>query len=185
MGSSSWPQHIGAHPRSRGENAHLREILTHASWLIPAHAGKTRASSAPTPAHRAHPRSRGENLQHRPSRCLARGSSPLTRGKRAGVLLGWPACRLIPAHAGKTTEALRVLKPGGAHPRSRGENMVSVLSVCRLGGSSPLTRGKPLVKSRAIEEARLIPAHAGKTIRSAWSRPAARAHPRSRGENQR
>ena len=50
-------------------------------------------------------------------------------------------------------------------------------------GSSPLTRGKPVRAETRRAPTGLIPAHAGKT-RSAWSRSrSARAHPRSRGEN--
>ena len=50
-------------------------------------------------------------------------------------------------------------------------------------GSSPLTRGKPRVGGRRRERIRLIPAHAGKTDAVHESAEAARAHPRSRGEN--
>ena len=50
-------------------------------------------------------------------------------------------------------------------------------------GSSPLTRGKPNAPAAANVLERLIPAHAGKTIKTG-ARPAwAGAHPRSRGEN--
>ena len=78
---SSWPQHSGAHPRSRGENASLgngtplatgSSPLTRGklcpgrggsrrSGLIPAHAGKTPRHRLLTTANSAHPRSRGEN----------------------------------------------------------------------------------------------------------------------------
>ena len=50
------------------------------------------------------------------------GSSPLTRGKPAPDRREIHTPRLIPAHAGKTTENPRPLQVGGAHPRSRGEN---------------------------------------------------------------
>ena len=50
-----------------------------------------------------------------------------------------------------------------AHPRSRGENMVSDGKVSLEDGSSPLTRGKPDGKLRTSNMSRLIPAHAGKT----------------------
>ena len=52
-------------------------------------------------------------------------------------------------------------------------------------GSSPLTRGKPR-RFRALQHRRrLIPAHAGKTNLASFSKQFDRAHPRSRGENQR
>ena len=75
------PPEPGAHPRSRGENAYFdwvatidegsspltrgkhmcRERLRAGRGLIPAHAGKTSASTPVGSASRAHPRSRGEN----------------------------------------------------------------------------------------------------------------------------
>ena len=73
----------------------------------------------------------------------------------------------------------------GAHPRSRGENVIRSAIRSPPTGSSPLTRGKLRWCGAAGVGVRLIPAHAGKTSRC--SRPAtdAAAHPRSRGENER
>ena len=111
------------------------------------------------------------------------GSSPLTRGK---LLTGESYGRaewLIPAHAGKTARPSKRRTNGRAHPRSRGENAVFRAHDETDQGSSPLTRGKPSPGPFRGVAARLIPAHAGKTY--GWSDPAmaARAHPRSRGEN--
>ena len=172
-----------AHPRSRGENAldfspnHTlggSSPLTRGkpraagrtrprSRLIPAHAGKTMPLSRRARTRRAHPRSRGEN--HLPGLVDAYdgGSSPLTRGKRH--LAGHDAASfgLIPAHAGKTVSCLRGRRPQRAHPRSRGENMVRLGAYADALGSSPLTRGKRLLNTERARDARLIPAHAGKT----------------------
>ena len=71
-----------------------------------------------------------------------------------------------------------------AHPRSRGENSVTALFTVMAVGSSPLTRGKPDWRRRRLVGAGLIPAHAGKTSSDSSSAPSARAHPRSRGENE-
>ena len=90
---------------------------------------------------------------------------------------------LIPAHAGKTNEVIIFGPFLWAHPRSRGENCMCVLFLCRLLGSSPLTRGKLRRKSQDFVAVRLIPAHAGKTFRVWPCRQCAGAHPRSRGEN--
>ena len=96
------PERAQAHPRSRGENSYIpggdtgvkgSSPLTRGKRqhhhcrprdrrLIPAHAGKTAASSWNTDARRAHPRSRGEN-------------QAVWTGIQTTV-------RLIPAHAGKT-----------------------------------------------------------------------------------
>ena len=70
-----------------------------------------------------------------------------------------------------------------AHPRSRGENEAHCLVPSGVYGSSPLTRGKRLDHEPLIPTARLIPAHAGKTIQVRLCLLSAGAHPRSRGEN--
>ena len=114
----------------------------------------------------------------------AQGSSPLTRGKHAEAIRTYETPRLIPAHAGKT-RALRVtVMVSPAHPRSRGENRRDGRCQAVGQGSSPLTRGKPGGSGRPMRTAGLIPAHAGKTAFAAALVQAARAHPRSRGENE-
>ena len=70
-----------------------------------------------------------------------------------------------------------------AHPRSRGENFPDRDVATAVAGSSPLTRGKQAAHDGLQDDLGLIPAHAGKTLISARSPFAARAHPRSRGEN--
>ena len=196
---------VGAHPRSRGENASafwrstlaagsspltrgklmISNAIRRGDRLIPAHAGKTRRSTPLPTARTAHPRSRGENPPPRRARPGATGSSPLTRGKRGGVCGDVAPARLIPAHAGKTlfNADRHCLSP--AHPRSRGENNPDCPRGGHYAGSSPLTRGKPPRSPRSAQHARLIPAHAGKTKLNATLGQPAAAHPRSRGENPR
>ena len=131
-----------AHPRSRGENKfaplnadfplgsspltrgkrHSRPHALPWAGLIPAHAGKTFVWCVIFCLLGAHPRSRGENAISRPSIISACGSSPLTRGKRPARIEAFSRRRLIPAHAGKTSFHLRLLRSKRAHPRSRGEN---------------------------------------------------------------
>ena len=174
-----------AHPRSRGENTNPDAPVTPETGsspltrgkpapgsalgqypgLIPAHAGKT----TPPPEAReplwAHPRSRGENAVSCCQASSGAGSSPLTRGKRHGRALQPVLDGLIPAHAGKTYEALEDVGPDGAHPRSRGENIAAAYNAAVANGSSPLTRGKLTVLVQNLPLIRLIPAHAGKTHR--------------------
>ena len=151
--------------------------------LIPAHAGKTRCHCGPQGCRRAHPRSRGENEAARQPHGWETGSSPLTRGKRHRAPVLHLPLRLIPAHAGKTTNGFRVGCVHQAHPRSRGENRaVSWVSVMNCG-SSPLTRGKLQRQGQQHPVVGLIPAHAGKTREQPWPSSARAAHPRSRGEN--
>ena len=90
---------------------------------------------------------------------------------------------LIPAHAGKTEEGRGEEGAGGAHPRSRGENIAALSIEDRLLGSSPLTRGKRCCSLTTLVSIGLIPAHAGKTGSGSGLRCGGRAHPRSRGEN--
>ena len=113
----------------------------------------------------AHPRSRGENLYRDPMGRRVYGSSPLTRGKHDRADRRFSRLRLIPAHAGKTPASLGSAPSPRAHPRSRGENASASLWMYGGEGSSPLTRGKHFSDAHFASRARLIPAHAGKTLR--------------------
>ena len=172
----------GSSPLTRGKpRGHRRDAKPRR--LIPAHAGKTARRHCAHRRRPAHPRSRGENgvagcICHAPI-----GSSPLTRGKRATQVIAGPTMRLIPAHAGKTSSVTRPRVASAAHPRSRGENMVSDGKVSLEDGSSPLTRGKLRGDSLSSAMIGLIPAHAGKTVQPATTAQIDAAHPRSRGEN--
>ena len=136
---------IWAHPRSRGENQVAARLsvgrvgsspltrgkrdLPHVdklrAGLIPAHAGKTKKRAIHFMTHWAHPRSRGENITAAMGVISGVGSSPLTRGKPFTGSDQEAAEGLIPAHAGKTTDAAPATALPGAHPRSRGENLES------------------------------------------------------------
>ena len=70
-----------------------------------------------------------------------------------------------------------------AHPRSRGEHVVTTFSSPKIEGSSPLTRGALGVFSAVAVAGGLIPAHAGSTKKHAAISTDCRAHPRSRGEH--
>ena len=192
-----------AHPRSRGEN--IIQTMTRAwlmgsspltrgkpgppgrkrrrAGLIPAHAGKTGCKPARAARPWAHPRSRGENEFLRRLNGRDMGSSPLTRGKPGSQHLRSRRPRLIPAHAGKTTNPTIEEIAAWAHPRSRGENIPRDPMVIHLLGSSPLTRGKPRPFEVMRRNVGLIPAHAGKTTFWRTRGFDGGAHPRSRGEN--
>ena len=192
-----------AHPRSRGENRYTATYQVTAKGsspltrgklvlpgngetelgLIPAHAGKTGSAAPSCAALRAHPRSRGENVRDCGFAGRGEGSSPLTRGKHHTPRPDSRAVGLIPAHAGKTWRTTgRCWRPT-AHPRSRGENVLSHAGLREVSGSSPLTRGKRRFCQWLHLFLWLIPAHAGKTQEEGASNAAPRAHPRSRGEN--
>ena len=156
-----------------------------APGLIPAHAGKTRDCLRRHSRGPAHPRSRGENTAGGLDRPEADGSSPLTRGKHRLPCRSSFGRRLIPAHAGKTSPPRTRPASPWAHPRSRGENIQALDSSERAWGSSPLTRGKRVCQLVTPARRGLIPAHAGKTRCLSRSTKCLRAHPRSRGENNR
>ena len=194
---------LRAHPRSRGENLKtspfcylalgsspltrgkptFRRSSVGLHGLIPAHAGKTAIDHDLDDTCTAHPRSRGENVMPAIASKVARGSSPLTRGKPRHVHATPVEHGLIPAHAGKTMVRSLIPWRRWAHPRSRGENMISTKGTAKSEGSSPLTRGKRRRGPALRRQEGLIPAHAGKTNRTRPAPPGLRAHPRSRGEN--
>ena len=131
----------GSSPLARGKR------LTFGEWseqwrLIPAHAGKTRCPGRLPLPRTAHPRSRGENTGDPPGNPGLPGSSPLARGKRPNLVPGHRVRGLIPARAGKTLALVTPVSTQGAHPRSRGENYLSLRLNGHRGGSSPLARGK-------------------------------------------
>ena len=174
----------GSSPLTRGKLAQLVHSVVRVR-LIPAHAGKTSVVTGPSPPGAAHPRSRGENGSQESRDRRRRGSSPLTRGKLYLLSLDFNTPRLIPAHAGKTQTVYKQISQWSAHPRSRGENLAGRRATSPDLGSSPLTRGKPSLAEVLPQDARLIPAHAGKTYGRVHRGPVAPAHPRSRGENTR
>ena len=151
--------------------------------LIPAHAGKTQLPPLSGEYQGAHPRSRGENAIVVGMVREGMGSSPLTRGKHQTPPRRVGKRGLIPAHAGKTSVSVIAAYLSGAHPRSRGENGPRGTLTCPHCGSSPLTRGKRVSVEGAGHLQGLIPAHAGKTLRSRKASGPRWAHPRSRGEN--
>ena len=105
------------------------------------------------------------------------------RGKLDCCLFQADAVRLIPAHAGKTCACSSTRRGKRAHPRACGENRESDGSVDVGDGSSPRMRGKHRRSASRRHPLRLIPAHAGKTLRPSDGAYCSRAHPRACGEN--
>ena len=92
---------------------------------------------------------------------------------------------LIPACAGKTTDAATITLAAPAHPRVCGENIYGPGVWPMPVGSSPRVRGKPTHYDAGRLGGRLIPACAGKTAPRSRADPRRRAHPRVCGENRR
>ena len=150
---------------------------------IPAHAGKTSASTSTENKKPEHPRARGENIAECDLTLAEQGTSPRTRGKRLHSGVGVGCGGNIPAHAGKTLVMGFIADVNVEHPRARGENLVKFDNGFETRGTSPRTRGKPGRGSGAGGTPRNIPAHAGKTSPSHFAIVGFREHPRARGEN--
>ena len=151
--------------------------------LIPACAGKTPSSRSSYRCFGAHPRVCGENVCDGSGQCRGPGSSPRVRGKQFQGNLFPPDVRLIPACAGKTSVGLYIPHVRTAHPRVCGENSPRCRRLSGRSGSSPRVRGKRFQLVRILEDQRLIPACAGKTLRTKRGHQKRWAHPRVCGEN--
>ena len=151
--------------------------------LIPAHAGKTECTQTLYRVSPAHPRACGENTKGGTTLHQPLGSSPRMRGKHASHEGRLSKTGLIPAHAGKTCTVVFSASPAAAHPRACGENSVAYVVAAYFGGSSPRMRGKLFGEGNRDHDARLIPAHAGKTCGVTACVCLLRAHPRACGEN--
>ena len=150
-GARGWSGGDWAHPRACGENrstSHLPNVLGGSSprvrgkrplclrpilrfGLIPARAGKTRAARCDRPRHWAHPRACGENIPGTTTTGNHAGSSPRVRGKPAVGAAHPDVDGLIPARAGKTSQARSSGVRAAAHPRACGENWCA--PVCGIG----------------------------------------------------
>ena len=172
-----------AHPRSRGENAALTAGTGMKVGSSPLARGKPSERVSGLPLRRLIPARAGKTSAYACGDTPPTGSSPLARGKLQASSTNRLTRRLIPARAGKTSPGPAVIRPGGAHPRSRGENDVGDGVHCLVSGSSPLARGKRPRRPGGLPRTRLIPARAGKTRIRSSPRSLSAAHPRSRGEN--
>ena len=95
----------------------------------------------------------------------ADGSSPHTRGAHRRRPVGAGRTRIIPAYAGSTRYTVRPCTTVRDHPRIRGEHTTLVPGTMADEGSSPHTRGAPEKTRERSENARIIPAYAGSTLR--------------------
>ena len=193
----------GAHPRSRGDHGTAQPNLDNYKGssplargpprnaqapqeqpgLIPARAGTTGGDLHVDALAGAHPRSRGDHPNSTRGAENLTGSSPLARGPPVNSSAHRSERGLIPARAGTTLVKKFFLTCAGAHPRSRGDHLVSWTGLMALWGSSPLARGPRVLRLPQSPRPGLIPARAGTTL--CWRRASLRgwAHPRSRGDH--
>ena len=131
----------------------------------------------------AHPRAGGENPHKVEFDVPTNGSSPRGRGKRVALGSCVGGVGLIPARAGKTTNARMTRASPRAHPRAGGENDGGFAWRAGFPGSSPRGRGKLPLALSLNHAQRLIPARAGKTKQVTLWGCGLWAHPRAGGEN--
>ena len=154
----------GSSPRMRGKPipplAHRIERR-----IIPAHAGQTAIQSAFQIWGTDHPRACGANTTRAALFARMFGSSPRMRGKPDECRRANRRIRIIPAHAGQTPKSELSKFINADHPRACGANRLSSTAAYPPDGSSPRMRGKPLRSQLLGAQIRIIPAHAGQTVR--------------------
>ena len=91
--------------------------------------------------------------------------------------------RIIPAHAGQTSMLCYSLPNSPDHPRACGANVVESFGELCGHGSSPRMRGKQRHQIGNTGTVRIIPAHAGQTIRFIIDWTSLTDHPRACGAN--
>ena len=170
----------GSSPLARGLPIN-RGDRTIPGGIIPARAGFTRSTTAPSRLWRDHPRSRGVYVISPFSMASRKGSSPLARGLPGSDGAHSGRHGIIPARAGFTVVRTPRKENSWDHPRSRGVYIASIDAYWSRLGSSPLARGLPTRRHGRARIERIIPARAGFTrsgvreVCEAWD------HPRSRG----
>ncbi len=90
----------------------------------------------------AHPRSRGADLEQVEIIESESGSSPLARGRQTMIVCAPGRVGLIPARAGQTGRRRSPRLADGAHPRSRGADLNSDLSMYMFFGLIPARAGQ-------------------------------------------
>ena len=110
---------VGSSPLARGLRHRVMVRPDHVR-IIPARAGFTAPSVAPSRTERDHPRSRGVYPLDPRAAAFIAGSSPLARGLLADDFVNIVAKRIIPARAGFTSRKGGPPLSRTDHPRSRG-----------------------------------------------------------------
>ena len=174
---------VGSSPPARGTPGSLRRVGFQTRF-IPARAGNTRLRTASGPLPSVHPRPRGEHWALTPQSRILAGSSPPARGTRQRRPRERGRVRFIPARAGNTVASATILVSQSVHPRPRGEHPYYEIGPDNPPGSSPPARGTPVLRDRARQPARFIPARAGNTPTTGNGGVHASVHPRPRGEHE-
>ena len=105
------------------------------------------------------------------------------RGKRMRFIPSSLSLRIIPAHAGQTTNQNAHGVSTSDHPRACGANQTWRHERGRRHGSSPRMRGKLAAANLFHAGVRIIPAHAGQTYVTSDGNNNGPDHPRACGAN--
>ena len=155
---------LGSPPRVRGK--HCSPLFRpSAERITPACAGKTVDRHIHSIVRPDHPRVCGENPCRRRARSCRRGSPPRVRGKPSEYLVKQVQERITPACAGKTMKTQTRRGRRTDHPRVCGENRSNFNRATVADGSPPRVRGKLLKGEKHMNNIRITPACAGKTVK--------------------
>ena len=172
---------VGSPPRGRGK-VFLTDLVRVVVGITPAQAGKSQTCPARRSRCRDHPRVGGEKLSSGAYVAKDKGSPPRRRGKGVNVNCSADDIGITPAWAGKRSQVAAALQSGWDHPRTGGEKLFRLPLFQSPLGSPPHRRGKDFSVICALEEDRIPPAWAGKSICLALPITAPRDHPRVGGE---
>ena len=117
--------------------------MTGSARIIPADAGSTGVTMAWLTADEDHPRGCGEHAAIKTDNDGPEGSSPRMRGALSVHHHHSFLSRIIPADAGSTSTASKLIPAGGDHPRGCGEHFAA--------------------RKVPTDQQRIIPADAGST----------------------
>ncbi len=173
---------LSVHPRTRGEQGgKFGEDYADIGSSPHSRGTGTRATSICN-RRAVHPRTRGEQTDMFASKASIAGSSPHSRGTDLQSCYHAQSARFIPALAGNRPHPRRGARCVAVHPRTRGEQCVSIAAMDSGTGSSPHSRGTEASTDIRDWVWRFIPALAGNsgTATAPPSRPS--VHPRTRGE---
>ena len=159
---SMWSHYEGSPPHLRGKRLSYCSCVS-SSGITPAPAGKTNQGTPVYIRLRDHPRTCGENRFHWGALVQIRGSPPHLRGKLKCIAEVCDICGITPAPAGKTAFFYRFISYSEDHPRTCGENRLSL--------------------SEKEGKRRITPAPAGKTPCLHLALINIKDHPRTCGEN--
>ena len=172
----------GSSPRVRGTPSFLHTD-SFVLRIIPACAGNTGRNRDSCGKSRDHPRVCGEHDRINNNGNYEPGSSPRVRGTQLTKEEIYEILRIIPACAGNTRGAGKILQKQKDHPRVCGEHILGTIFCTGLKGSSPRVRGTPNARPEVSVHLRIIPACAGNTYPFNHKWRHGQDHPRVCGEH--